>query len=51
MKNDWKIINYGITYNYKIDDKAGDITAGTPFIELTSDFDDTKLYLNIYIKL
>lgn len=48
MKNDWKIINYGITYNYKIDDKAGDITAGTPFIELTSDFDDTKLYLNIY---
>lgn len=48
MKNDWKIINYGITYNYKIDDKVGDITAGTPFIELTSDFDDTKLYLNIY---
>lgn len=25
-----------------------DITAGTPFIEVTSDFDDKKVYLNVY---
>lgn len=25
-----------------------DVTAGTPFIEATSDFDDKKVYLNVY---
>lgn len=25
-----------------------DVTAGTPFIEVTSDFDDKKVYLNVY---
>lgn len=48
MKNDLKNIYYGVSQKYKIDDKAGDITAGTPFVELTSDYDDTKIYLNVY---
>lgn len=48
MKNDLKNIYYGVTQKYRIDNKTTDITAGTPFIELTSDFDDTKLYLNVY---
>jgi len=47
MKNDLKNIYYGVTQKYKIDDKAGDITEGTPFIELTSDMDEEKVYINI----
>lgn len=27
---------------------GADVTAGTPFIEVTSDFDDKKVYLNVY---
>lgn len=49
MKNDLKNIYYGVSQKYKIDDKAGDITAGTPFIELTSDMDEEKVYININI--
>lgn len=47
MKNDLKNIFYGVAQKYKIDDKAGDITAGTPFIELTSDVTGEKTYINI----
>lgn len=47
MKNDLKNIYYGVTQKYKIDDKAGDITAGTPFIKLTSDINGEDLYINI----
>lgn len=49
MKNDWKIINYGITYNYKIDDKAGDITAGTPFINLTGAGNNETMLINVSV--
>jgi hypothetical protein len=48
MKNDLKNIYYGVAQKYKTDGKAGDITAGTPFIELTSDIDEEKVYINIY---
>lgn len=47
MKNDLKNIYYGVSQKYKIDDKAGDITTGTPFIELTSDIVGEKVYINI----
>lgn len=48
MTNDLKNIYYGVAQKYKTDDKAGDITAGTPFIELTSDMNEEKVYINIY---
>lgn len=47
MKNDLKNIYYGVTQKYKIDDKAGDITAGTQFIKLTSSVEELKVYINI----
>lgn len=47
MKNDLKNIYYGVTQKYKINDKAGDITAGTQFIKLTSDANEKDLYINI----
>ena len=47
MKNNLKNIYYGVVQKYKIDDKTGDITAGTPFIELTSDMNEEKVYINI----
>lgn len=47
MTNDLKNIYNGVAQKYKTDDKAGDITAGTPFIELTSDMDEEKVYINI----
>lgn len=47
MKNDLKNIYYGVSQKYKIDDKAGDITAGTPFIKLTSSVEELKVYINI----
>lgn len=47
MKNNLKNIYYGVAQKYKTDGKAGDITAGTPFIELTSDMTGEKTYINI----
>lgn len=47
MTNDLKNIYYGVAQKYKTDDKAGDITAGTPFIKLTSDTNGEDLYINI----
>lgn len=47
MKNDFKKIYYGVAQKYKIDDKAGNITAGTPFIKLTSNANEKVLYINI----
>ncbi len=47
MTNDLKNIYYGVAQKYKTDDKAGDITAGTPFIKLTSDINGEDLYINI----
>ena len=47
MKNDLKNIYYGVTQKYKINDKAGDITAGTQFIKLTTDANEKDLYINI----
>jgi hypothetical protein len=47
MTNDLKNIYYGVVQKYKTDDKAGDITAGTPFIKLTSDTNGEDLYINI----
>ena len=47
MKNNLKNIYYGVTQKYKIDDKAGDIKASTPFIELTGIMDEEKVYINI----
>ena len=45
-------IDFIKTYNeirkkYNTNDKVEDITAGTPFIELTSDMDEEKVYINI----
>ena len=47
MKNDLKNIYYGVTQKYKIDDKAGDITAGTPFINLTGAGDNENMLINV----
>ena len=47
MTNDLKNIYYGVAQKYKTDDKAGDITAGTPFIKLNSDINGEDLYINI----
>lgn len=47
MTNDLKNIHYEVAQKYKTDNKAGDITAGTPFIKLTSDINGEDLYINI----
>lgn len=48
MKNDLKNIYYGVSQKYKIDDKVGDITAGTPFVCLSFARSDTqKTFVNI----
>lgn len=49
MKNNFKKIYYGVVQKYKIDDKAGDITAGTPFINLTGVGNNENMLINVSV--
>jgi len=49
MKNDLKNIYYRVTQKYRIDNKTTDITAGTPFINLTGAGNNETILINVSV--